>query len=203
MNRPPPDLIIFDLGRVLVEFDFKKVVRNLKRYTFKTEKDIHAFFRQTPLWDEFERGQVIPKDFFKKLQKELRLEGLTFEAFVPIWNEIFTEKPDTVAILRKLRGRYRLALLSNVNTLHWDYLLDRHLFMHWFNHPIASCLVGRRKPDSEVYRLTLRRAGVSPQRAVFIDDMSEHIAAAQALGICAYRFHNAPQLRLDLDGILE
>jgi epoxide hydrolase-like predicted phosphatase len=198
-----PELIIFDLGRVLVDFDFRKVVRRLKRYTKLSEKEIRAYFYQTPLWDTFERGDVEPKEFFLQIAKELKLQKLTFKEFAPIWNTIFTEKHDTVSILSRLRGQYRIALLSNVNILHWEHVGETHDFIQWFDHPIASCNVGCRKPEADIYRLTLQCAGVSPQQAVFIDDVEAHILAARSLGIRAHQFINAQQLIRDLDGILE
>lgn len=196
------DLIIFDLGRVLVDFDFKRVIRNLKKFTPLTEKQIRDYFGRTPLWDAFERGQVAPGVFFARLQKELKLTDLTFEQFAPLWNSIFTEKHDTVTILRELRAHYRIAMLSNVNVLHWEYILSRHTFMNWFDHPIASYAVGYRKPDAEIFRIVLRQAGIPPQRAVFIDDVESHIHAAKSVGIRAYQFINAQQLRRDLGEIL-
>ncbi len=201
MNNP--GLIIFDLGRVLVDFDFRKVVRRLKRYSPLSEKEIRGYFMRTPLWDAFERGAVEPKDFFLQLAKELKLKNLGFKEFAPLWNTIFTEKHDTVSILQRLRGRYRITLLSNVNILHWDHIMEAHDFMQWFDHPIASWEVGQRKPELDIYRTTLHRAGVAPQHAVFIDDTEGHVLAARALGIRAYQFINAQQLVRDLDGILQ
>jgi putative hydrolase of the HAD superfamily len=198
-----PDLIIFDLGRVLVDFDFRKVVRGLKRYSPLTEREIRRYFMRTPLWDTFERGEIEPKDFFQDLSKNLHLKNLTFKAFTPLWNSIFTEKHDSVSILQRLRGRYRIALLSNVNVMHWDHIMETHDFMKWFDHPIASFAVGQRKPDLDIYRTTLHAAGVTPSQALFIDDVEEHVLAARALGIRAYQFINARQLIRDLDGILE
>jgi FMN phosphatase YigB (HAD superfamily) len=198
-----PDLIIFDLGRVLVDFDFKKVIRRLKRYTPLSEKQIHQYFTQTPLWDAFERGAVEPKDFFLQLSNALHLNKLTYKEFAPLWNRIFTEKHDSVSILQRLRGRYRIACLSNVNILHWEHILETHDFIEWFDHPIASYAIGQRKPELDIYRTTLHIAGVAPPHAVFIDDVEAHVLAARSLGIRAHQFVNAPQLIRDLDGILE
>lgn len=198
-----PDLIIFDLGRVLVDFDFRKVVRGLKRYSPLTKKQIRGYFVETPLWDAFERGTIEPEDFFLQLSKDLHLTKLSFREFIPLWNDIFTEKPGTVSILRRLRGRYRLALLSNVNIMHWDHIVKTHDFMQWFDHPIASCAVGQRKPGLDIFRTTLAIAGVKPSQAVFVDDMIEHVLAARRLGIRAHQFVGARQLIKDLDEILE
>jgi len=196
------ELIIFDLGRVLIDFDFRLVIKRLKRYTAFSEKEIRRYFMQTPLWDAFERGEVEPKDFFLQLSNELKLQKLTFKEFAPLWNSIFTEKHDSVSILSRLRGRYRIALLSNVNIMHWEHVVEAHDFIQWFDHPVASWQVGQRKPDLDIYRTTLHMAGVAPQKAVFIDDMEAHVIAARSLGIRAHQFINARQLIQDLNGIL-
>src|SRR5262249_54005076 len=146
IGKEMTELIIFDLGRVLVDFDFRKVIKRLKRYTTTSEREIRHYFMQTPLWDAFECGTIEPKDFFLKLSNDLKLNRLTFKEFAPLWNSIFTEKHDTVSILARLRGRYRIALLSNVNILHWDHIRETHDFMEWFDHPMASCAMGCRKP---------------------------------------------------------
>jgi putative hydrolase of the HAD superfamily len=198
-----PELIIFDLGRVLVDFDFRKVVRKLTRYSSLTEKQVYRYFLQTPLWDAFERGTLGPKDFFQQLTKDLHLQNLEFEEFTPLWNNIFTEKHDTVSILQRLRRRYRIALLSNVNIMHWNHILETYDFMQWFDYSIASFAVGQRKPDFDIYQTTLHAARVAPSQAIFIDDVKTHVLAARALGMRAHQFVNARQLIKDLDGILE
>jgi len=200
MNQP--ELIIFDLGRVLVDFDFRLVIRRLAKYTQFSEKEIRRYFMQTPLWDAFERGEVEPKDFFLRLAKDLKLQKLTFKEFAPMWNSIFTEKHDSVSVLARLKGRYRIALLSNVNIMHWEHIRETHDFIEWFDHPFTSWELGYRKPDPDIYLKTLQIAGVSPQRAVFIDDVEAHVLAARSLGIRAHQFTSARQLIQDLDGIL-
>src|SRR5258706_2846774 len=201
MNKP--ELIIFDLGRVLVDFDFRLVIRGLKRYTTLSETEVRRYFMQTPLWGAFERGEVEPKDFFLQLSKPLMLQKLTFKEFVPLWNLIFTEKHDTVSILARLRGRYRIALLSNVNIMHWEHIIETHDFFQWFDHPVASWEVGSRKPDPDIYLKTLHIAGVAPQKAIFIDDVEAHVLAARSLGIRSHQLHDAATLLKDLYGILQ
>jgi putative hydrolase of the HAD superfamily len=87
--------------------------------------------------------------------------------------------------------------------MHWDHIMETHDFMRWFDHPIASFAVGQRKPDFDIYRTTLHAAGVSPSRAIFIDDVEAHVLAARSLGIRAHQFIDARQLIRDLDGILK
>jgi putative hydrolase of the HAD superfamily len=200
MSRP--ELIMFDLGNVLVDFDFKIVIKGLARYTTKSPAEIRAYFKQTPLWDKFERGAVTPDVFFHNLTRDLELKGLTFAEFQPLWNIIFKENSETVQIVDELRKSFRLAMISNVNQLHWDYVREQHAFMHWFEIPVASYAVGHRKPELEIYRHTLKKAKVAPEKAIFIDDIEAHITAARSIGIRGHQFVGAAQLRKDLAGLL-
>jgi glucose-1-phosphatase len=197
------ELIIFDLGNVLVDFDFKKVVTRLKQHSSHNEKEIKDYFSHTALWDRFERGQVSPEDFFSALKKDLHLDTMEYQQFIPAWNDIFVEKPDTISILNQLRGRYKLAMISNVNKMHWDHIMGGHSFMEWFDHRVASYEVGHRKPDREIYQLTLDKMKVPADRSIFIDDMHVNITGAQSLGIRAHLFHTAEKLKTDLEDILK
>jgi glucose-1-phosphatase len=197
-----PELIIFDLGRVLLDFDFMKVVRGLQKHSPHSSQEIRHYFKTTPHWDRFERGVMNEKAFFKSLTTDLKLNGLHYEAFMPLWNDIFEEISGTVAILEKLRKSYRLAMISNVNPMHWKHVQKNHSFMKWFEHPIASYAVGHRKPELEIYHLTLKRAKVNPSEAVFIDDVKAHILAARSIGIRAHHFIDAKRLQKDLKDII-
>ncbi len=202
MENKNTDLIIFDLGRVLIDFDFRRVIRRLRLHSALSEKQIHDFFIGTPLWDAFERGRFSPEVFFKELSRELGLKKIDFAAFTEVWNNIFTEKHDTVALLRQLKNHYRTAILSNVNEMHWMHVKRRHSFIEWFDYPVASYAVGLRKPEAAIFRYILQLAGVAPCRAVFIDDLETHVLAARSLGIRAYQFINARQLQSDIEDLL-
>jgi HAD superfamily hydrolase (TIGR01509 family) len=197
------ELVIFDLGRVLVDFDFLKVIRHLKRHSPRSKAQIRTYFKTTPLWDAFERGTVTPREFFKHLQKDLQLKDLDFKTFMPMWNNIFEEMDDSVAILKRLKGKYQLAMISNVNRMHWEHVSKNHSFMKWFDIPIASYAVGHRKPELEIYNLTLKKAKMPANRSIFIDDVKAHIHAANSIGIRGHHFQNAKKLRGDLEDILD
>jgi putative hydrolase of the HAD superfamily len=67
-----------------------------------------------------------------------------------------------------------------------------------FNVQVFSCLEGIRKPQMEIYKLTLNRLGVSSGQTLFIDDRPDYIAGAERVGINAILFKNIDQLKKDL-----
>ena len=68
---------------------------------------------------------------------------------------------------------------------------------------IASYAVGHRKPEPEIYHLTLRKAKVAPDKSMFIDDVEAHIIAAQSIGIRGHHFKSAKNLANDIKDLLE
>jgi FMN phosphatase YigB (HAD superfamily) len=197
-----PELLIFDLGRVLVDFDFKKAIHDLKQFSSLSEDQIQHYFETTPLWDSYERGTISSEAFFAKLSDDVELKELTFATFKPMWCNIFTKKEDSVALLDQLRGKYRLAMCSNVNEMHWTFIRDRHEFMKWFEIPIASYAVGLRKPEPAIFQYVLDKAGVPASKAVFTDDLEAHTTSATTLGIRSHVFTTAEQFKNDIKDLL-
>ncbi len=110
---------------------------------------------------------------------------------------------DLVAYLRRLRPRYRTALLSNA----WDTLrsaLRHELHIEdAFDEVIISAEVGLAKPDPRIYHLALMRLGVAPNQAVFVDDFVENVVAAQAVGMHAVHFRDPSQALTELTQLLD
>ncbi len=103
------------------------------------------------------------------------------------------------SLLASLRGRYRLALLSNASWTR-EELEDRLHHLHGipegtFDVVISSTSVGYVKPDREVYELTLARLGVRPEETIFIDDLESFTRAAAELGLHAHTFTSPVDLR--------
>lgn len=192
-------LFIFDLGKVLVDFDFQKVFRGLAPHTPRTPRELHDFFHSTPLWDAFERGHMTPLEFFKRLREQLDLD-MTFAQFEPVWNDIFSEIPETIELLKTLKTRMPVHLISNVNAMHYEFLEERCEFLSLFDARFPSYQVGLRKPEGAIFHLALKHAGVKPHEAIFIDDTPMHVHGARKVGIHSIVFHNTKQLKHDLNG---
>ena len=157
--------------------------------------------REVWVFVEQEEGKIAPEDFFLKVKERLDAE-LDYEEFLPIFNEIFflTEKNHSVYNLtRVLKDHYKLALLSNINVLHFAYLkkIFPYLF-DTFHHIITSYELGFRKPHPLIYQRTLQILEVSPQEVFYTDDRPELIRSANELGIRGFVFKDIEQLKRDL-----
>lgn len=200
MNNDRVKAIIFDLGNVLIDFDHTIAAKRISGFAHKTPQEIFNLFFDSELTGLFEEGRISPSEFFLKVKDILNLK-LNYNDFLPIWNEIFflTEKNYFVYTLAKtLKKHYKIALLSNINILHYDYLKRNFPVFDAFHCIITSFEVGFRKPHPLIYEKTLDTLEVVPQNAFYTDDRAEFIEKASALGVRGFVFKGAEQLKKDL-----
>ena len=186
-------LVILDLGKVLIDFDFAIAIRRLqRRFTVNVVK-LAALFRTSSLADDFDRGKLSERQFFETIQKEMNFP-ISMGDFTLYWNKIFTEKKEMVDLAHKLKKKYPITILSNTNPWHVAHLRKNHRWVFEFNDFVASCEVKLMKPDPEIYRTALKRARARPEETFYIDDAAENVEAAQKLGMDAVRFRDYPSI---------
>jgi FMN phosphatase YigB (HAD superfamily) len=193
-------VVIFDLGRVLVDFDHRIAAQKVAALTSRTPQQIFDLFFNSRLIQSFEEGNISPEDFFDRVSQMLGLK-IGFEEFLPIWNQIFLLSPENKAVYdlgKKLKSRYRLALLSNINILHFNYLKKEFPVFDIFHDIFLSCEMGCIKPDPEIYRKVIAALGVLPEEIFYTDDRQELIDQANALGMRGFVFRETAQLKADL-----
>ncbi len=193
-------VIVFDLGRVLLDFDHNIASRRISVYTKKSAEEIYELFFDSQITRSFEEGKVSSRDFYSRVKDMLGME-LGYEEFCRIWNGIFflTETNKRVRELAaRLKKRYQIAVLSNVNLLHYEYIRDNFPVFDIFDRVFASCEMGLVKPDPQIYRKVLESLGVTARQVFYTDDRPELVESARALEIRARIFTGVKQLEEDL-----
>ena len=207
MNPLPIEVILFDLGNVILPFNHRQIPEKLLPFSqeggLKDSQGIfsYLFDSQKGTVSLYESGKISSEEFFGSLKESFRL-SLSFEEFVPIWNDIFVENEEVSEIIRCLKGKKRLGLLSNTNALHFDYILPKFPIVMAFEKWILSHEVGFKKPAPEIFQKAMEWASVEPQRILFIDDLQKNVDAAVSLGMEAIHFISAGQLKEALDANL-
>jgi glucose-1-phosphatase len=203
MDHSPIEVILYDLGNVILPFNHFQIAEKLCRFSRKKEFQdpsrvfSYLFDFEKGAVNGYEVGKVSSSQFFQSLREFLQL-SLSFEDFVPIWNEIFTENQEVSrTILSQKEGR-KLGLLSNTNPLHFDYILSKFSIIRVFDQWILSHEMGFKKPAVEIYQKAIDWASVEPRRILFIDDMKKHVDVAVSLGMQGVHFISAEQLREEL-----
>lgn len=196
-------IIIFDLGKVIFDYDVKKIPPALSLYSSNKNlfKDMDKFMNDNKLlFIKYEIGKISSIDFYKSIINLLDIKSLSFEKFSDIWNEIFTPMQEVMDLVNSLSYRYELAILSNTNELHFDYLYKKYsdLFAN-FKKLHLSYLMNSRKPDADIYKQIIKTYNIKPENMFFTNDKEENVYVAMLNGIKAYTFKNVTKLRQDLE----
>ncbi len=153
---------------------------------------------------ELEKGRMTEADFLARISTEL-IDILGHEpemhGFKEIYFDALEPNPPMIELMRRLQGGgLRMALLTN-NVREWEPLWRSMLPVdEIFELVVDSAFVGMRKPDPEIYELTLERvraldglAGLEPAECLFVDDVEANVDAARALGLKAVHFRENDQ----------
>lgn len=196
-------VFVFDLGKVIFDYDLNKLCKSLSKYSTKQFlfKDMDSFiYANEELFSQYEKGQISSIEFYKKIAGILSLENLAFEDFSVIWNDIFMPMQDVIELINLLSKKYELAILSNTNQLHFDYLYKKYFdFFMNFKKLHLSHLMNARKPEKEIYKQVIEIHNVQPENIFFTDDKPENIYSAILMGIKAFQFKNFSKLKQDLE----
>jgi putative hydrolase of the HAD superfamily len=190
--------ILLDLGRVLIDFDFRRGYRALEGLCPYTAEEIPRRLAGTELVGQFETGLVEPRDFVDQMCRILELK-VDYDQFREIWSSIFTDILIPESMLAGLGKRYRLVLVSNTNALHFEMIRETygHLLRH-FDDLVLSYEVHAMKPQPEIFQVAVERAGCRPEECFYTDDIAAYIEAARRMGIDAVVFESRMQLEEEM-----
>jgi len=194
--------IIFDFGRVITAQKPLSLFRSYEEELGLDPDTINSIMFGSQAWQDTLLGRKTAEEFWHLIGPELGLK--TADEVNRFRRRYHADEAINEAVLdliRKLRGRYKLAILSNSPPDLTRWLADwemRDLFEVVF----CSGDEGMIKPDPAAFKLTLERLGVEPGKAVFIDDTPEHVEAARKLGIQGIIFTTAAALKDDLKKFL-
>ena len=191
------DLVLFDLGGVVVEVDSDGLIHQVAQLTGKSFDEVHQIVYHEELLLPFELGRITPLVYYQGLKAKLGL-AWTYEQFARAWNNLFTENEDVTRLMQRLQKRHKLIALSNTNRLHLLHIQQSFPSLAIFHDWIASSDVGMRKPDPEIYHLAVRRGGARVEQTIYIDDRPELVTAGRNVGLQAIRFENPQQLEDEL-----
>jgi len=203
MPQPSIEVILYDLGNVILPFNHYQIAEKLSRFCQKKELGdpqrifSYLFDLQKGIINDFDVGKVSPQEFFQTIKEHLDL-SISFDEFIPIWNDIFAEDQEVSQIILSQKGKWRLGLLSNTDPLHFNHILSKFSIMRAFDKWILSCEVGFKKPAIEIFQIAIAWASVEPQKILFIDDMKKHVEVAISLGMQGIHFISAEQLKKEL-----
>lgn len=200
--------IIFDVGGVLV-----KNVGNLDSIPYALlggmlkvpEKKIKRTIAREilPLRLGKETGKVFWKRVCEKLRVPFPCSNALAGFFTKTYGEGMLADKQTFALVRELKKKYPLAVVSNTILDHARVNRKRKVYDN-FDPVVLSCEVGLGKPQKEIYLLAARQMKIPAENLLFIDDLPKYAKAARHAGLQAIVFKSPKQLetRLHKLGVL-
>ncbi|KYK28100.1 hypothetical protein AYK20_01690 [Thermoplasmatales archaeon SG8-52-1] len=184
--------IIFDWGGVLIESPSKGIISYCANYLKVDVKEFDRVYQKYK--QDFQMGKISENEFWNRVSLDL---GIQKPPIHSLWKDAFIasyiEKKDIFNIVSNLRKNgYKIGILSNTEMPATRFFYEQNYNL--FDNIVFSCNVGVKKPDSQIYKIILKKLHIQPKEAVIIDDREENIVGANNVGMNAILFINKNQL---------
>ena len=181
--------IIFDLGAVLYDIDFKKTAKAFKDLGYTNFDDMYTQYHVDEIFEKLEIG-TLPEKTFCELLIQKNNNNVTEAEIIIAWNAILIGwRKDSIQFLVHLAKKYNLYLLSNTNIIHQKAFLSTfeketgfNDFNSFFVKPYYSHEIHLRKPSANIFEFMAADANIKPTETLFIDDSYPNIDTAKLLG---------------------
>jgi putative hydrolase of the HAD superfamily len=190
-------IIVFDLGNVLIPFDYERIIENLENVGkglgqrfYNLYKDNYEIHRKYEKWE-------ITDDEFLEIMMDWTDHKISRKEFCRIYSDLFELNEDTIALLPVLKKNYTLVLLSNTNHIHQKYGWEHYDFLKNFDKLILSHEVGAIKPEEKIYRSVEEFTAAPSEKHLFIDDIIDYVEGAKSIGWDAVQFVTHDKLLTD------
>ncbi len=177
-----PYIVVFDLGKVLVDFDYSIAARRIASRSRKTLAEVQVLIEQSRFVIDYEIGRVTRQEFYERVREATGFSG-TLEEFGGFFADIFIEIPPMIELQAQVRQRgIPTYIFSNTNDLAIEHVRRNFPFFANFDGYIYSYEVGTMKPDPEIYKALENLAGRRGADIVYLDDRPENVAGGAARG---------------------
>ncbi len=174
--------VVFDLGKVLLDFDYSIVARRLGERGRMARDEISKFIDHSPLLFRLERGEMTPEQFHREVADATGFEG-GYADFTQVFAEIFAPIDPMIELHALLRKQgLPTFIFSNTNDIAVKYIRRSFPFFSNFDGYVLSYEHGVMKPDAGLYEVVERETGRRGGEILYIDDRPENVAAGATRG---------------------
>jgi putative hydrolase of the HAD superfamily len=177
---------LFDIGRVLLDFDFESsLARLMPAGTERVRERVAVLLHKR---DEFEAGAISPDDYIAWALRELD-SSATPDEFRHAWRHIFTPiEPMWDTVRRLSAAGHRLILFSNTNAIHCPWAFEEFPRFKLFPEAVLSYKVGAVKPQPPIYQYAIDTFGLDPAQTRYLDDLPANIATGRDFGFRCHQY---------------
>lgn len=177
-----PSVVVFDLGKVLVDFDYSIAGRKIAERGASSPDEVQHLLDHSPLLYRYETGLMTRQEFFEEVSRATGFRG-TIEEFGGFFADIFWEIPPMIEIQAALRRKgIPTYIFSNTNDLAVLHIRRNFPFFANFDGYILSYEVGAMKPDAKIYEAFEKMAGKRGADILYLDDRQENVDGGAARG---------------------
>ncbi len=190
-------VIVFDLGNVLIPFDYNIIINKLENIEEGLGVRFYKFYQNNYyVHKDFEKWSISTEKFIEIMLKWAD-NKIDAETFCKIYSEVFTVNTQVTDLLPLLKKNYKLVLLSNTNYIHQKYGWQQYHFLKNFDKLILSHEVHAVKPEPEIYQAVMNFTNEAAEKHLFIDDVEEYVEGAKAMGWDAVQYVSYEKLIRD------
>lgn len=180
--------LLFDLGGVIINLDRQRCVDALTALGDEKADEMLDLSVQRGTLMDLEEGKISPSDFFKCMRQKIG-KAVSDEEIVHALNELLIGIPlDRLTLLRKLRQRFNVMMLSNTNPIMFDtkiaecFAQEGLSITDYFDDVYLSYRLKSCKPDIAIFKKVIELSRIVPQETLFFDDSQKNLDAAASLG---------------------
>jgi HAD superfamily hydrolase (TIGR01509 family) len=174
---PIPKAVVFDLGKVLVDFDYSIAGRRIAAQSSMDAAELQQLIDHSPLLYRFETGLMTRDEFFAAVQRETRYRGSQAQ-FESYFADIFFPMPSMIDLHAQLRAAgVPTFIFSNTNELAVGHIRRNFPFFAQFTDYVLSYEHGAMKPDARLYEVVERKTGRHGPDILYLDDRVENVEA--------------------------
>jgi len=175
-----PRVVVFDLGKVLVDFDYSIAYSKIAGAGTASAGDVQHVLEDIALLRRYETGSLDRRQFFQEICAATGYRQ-SLEQFSADFSDIFFEIPEMIALQERLgRAGVPTFIFSNTNDLAVEHIRRRFPFFGHFDGYVLSYEHGAMKPDGKLYEVVERQTGRSGPEIAYLDDRAENVAAGAA-----------------------
>ena len=183
------------MGRVFITFDWQRTCDGFVQATGKSEESVVSAL--DAVYHPYERGHISTDELVVRLNSNLGTQ-LSRMDFARLWTATLSEDLEMTQLMRSLKEKYPLYLLSNNNETSFSFVEENYNVSQYFDEMVLSYKIGHMKPDAAIYHEVLNRSQIPAQHCLFIDDLAENIEGAKTVGMHGIQFTGITDLRSKL-----
>jgi len=196
-------VIIFDLGGVYFADGTTKAVMRFEEMLHVPKSKLEKIFGGHSLGGDYRLGKIGEKKFWEAVKGELHTDDRTIDELKEIWNSSYTRNWGMKTLIRKLRKRYKVAVLSDNTKERVEYLNKKYNLDKEFDYYVYSFEHGMLKPDKRLLEILFHKLNAKEDEVIIVDNSTVNVEFFRKFNVQTILFISARQIKRELSSFLK